>query len=501
METFRATLMSRGFLLSRQPTFKHKRSAKVRCSSRVANSNIIPGVFLGSHFINVTDTEMNLTKLINQPIKKLNREVDHGKLRRIRAEDLEWSLVVVPSLTQLCLEHIVHNFEDKPIVEELLPKHKASVLEKLPLTLPLTITANLISDEGYWKRYCQSRWRVCDVSEYGNSWKHMFFERHLENIIEHFVPDVTDNKSVLELVPLCRDYVKRLKISQLLPPVKEPPTIEESDGADSVSDFYTDGSSMDHFDFRILLDKLSNLDELQLIYGVKNCGMNFEWHLFQFTLRDCQSLAEAVKSCKSLKVLRIHRSNMEDEKCRMLVNHLLDHPSLLELDLSHNLIGDRGARAIGKLLNRSCLETLNIYDNRISGRGAQALAHALSKNTSLVSLNLRLNQLGDEGGQAIAQALLKNQTLVNLHLGANEMTEPTATALSQVLVQNTTLRSLNLSCNKLGTDGGKVLGEGMSHNSSLLECDIRLTEMSLESEYCIREHAGTSNDLMHYSSQ
>lgn len=141
---------------------------------------------------------------------------------------------------------------------------------------------------------------------------------------------------------------------------------------------------------------------------------------------------------------------MEDEKCRMLVKHLLDHPSLLELDLSYNLIGDGGARAIGKLINCSCLERLNISDNQISGRGAQALSHALSKNTSLVSLNLRLNQLGDEGGQAIAQALLKNQTLVNLQLGANEMTGPTATAFSQVLVQNRTLRSLNLSCNKLG---------------------------------------------------
>lgn len=155
--------------------------------------------------------------------------------------------------------------------------------------------------------------------------------------------------------------------------------------------------------------------------------------------------------CLDLQVLRIHRSNIDDEKCRILVNHLLDHPSLLELDLSHNLIGDRGARAFSKLLNRSCLETLNIYDNQIRGHGAQALAHALSKNASLVSLNLRLNQIGDEGGLAIARALLKNQTLVNLQLGANELTEPTATALSQVLVQNKTLRSLNLSCNKLGT--------------------------------------------------
>ncbi|KAL7888582.1 hypothetical protein AOLI_G00035560 [Acnodon oligacanthus] len=422
---------------------------------------------------------------IYPPIAKLNPAADPRRMRRIIAEDPEWSLAVVPLLTNLCLQHIVKHFEEKPILDELVPDQKAFVLEKLPPSLPLSVTANLISDEGYWKRCCEGRWAVSDVSEYSHSWKRMFFERHLENIIELFIPDVTDPKALLDVVPLCQNYVRRLKISQLLPPIKEPPKFEEDDASDSASDVGNDRPSMDHFDFRILLDKLTNLEELQLVYGVKGCGMNFEWNLFEFTFRDCEFLAKALKSCKSLKVLRINRSKVDDEKCRMLLRYLLDHPSLLELDLSHNLIGDRGARAIGKLLNRSRLERLDIYDNQIRGSGAQALAHALSKNTSLLFLNLRLNRLGDEGGQAVAQALQKNGTLQNLNLGANELTEPTATAMSHALVQNSTLRSLNLSCNRLGVDGGKVLEEGMSHNSSLLECDIRLTDVGLESEYCI----------------
>ncbi|KAL6486701.1 hypothetical protein MHYP_G00060930 [Metynnis hypsauchen] len=417
---------------------------------------------------------------IYPPIAKLNPAADPRRMRRIIAEDPEWSLAVVPLLTNLCLQHIVKHFEERPILDELVPDQKAFVLEKLPPSLPLSVTANLISDEGYWKRCCEGRWAVSDVSEYSHSWKRMFFERHLENIIELFIPDVTDPKAVLDVVPLCQNYVRRLKISQLLPPIKEPPKFDEDDASDSASDVGNDRPSMDHFDFRILLDKLTNLEELQLVYGVKGCGMNFEWNLFEFTFRDCEFLAKALKSCKSLKVLRINQSKVDDEKCRMLMSYLLDHPSLLELDLSHNLIGDRGARAIGKLLNRSRLERLDIYDNQIRGSGAQALAHALSKNTSLLYLNLRLNRLGDEGGQAVAQALLKNGSLQNLNLGANELTEPTATAVSHALVQNSTLRSLNLSCNRLGVDGGRVLEEGMSHNSSLLECDIRLTDVGLE---------------------
>ncbi|CAB1342713.1 unnamed protein product [Coregonus sp. 'balchen'] len=389
------------------------------------------------------------------PVAKLNMAADPRKMRRIIAEDPEWSLTIVPLLSSLCLQHIVINFEGMFY----------SIYSTLFIQSINQVTANLINDEGYWKRCCKQRWGLCDVSSYGHSWKRMFFERHLENIIELFIPDATDPKTVLDMVPLSRNYVKRLDISQLLPPIKEPQKSEDDDNSDSASDMGMDGPSIDHFDFGILLDKLSHLEELHVVYRVKGCGMNFEWNLFEFTFRDCESLAKALKSCKTLRVLRIHQSKVDDEKCRQLVNNLLDHPSLRELNLSHNLIGDR--------------------------------AYALAKNSSLLSLNLRLNRLGDEGGQAIAQALLKNRTLEWLHLGGNEMTEPTATVLSQVLVQNNTLRSINLSCNRLGIDGGKVLEEGMSHNSSMVECDIRLTEVGQESDYCISQVVRNNQNQAH----
>ena len=72
------------------------------------------------------------------------------------------------------------------------------------------------------------------------------------------------------------------------------------------------------------------------------------------------------------------------KKVRVLISHILDHPGLVELDLSHNIIGDRGARAVGKFLNNhSQLVKLNMCDNQIRVPGAQAIAHALTKNTLL----------------------------------------------------------------------------------------------------------------------
>nr|XP_020459599.1 T-complex-associated testis-expressed protein 1 isoform X2 [Monopterus albus] len=374
---------------------------------------------------------------------------DRRKMRRIIAEDPDWFLNIVPNLSDLCLESIMKNLEEKPIFEELTPIQKDLIHKRLSPSLPLHVTANLISDGVYWKRSCKQRWDLCDVSHYGHSWKRMFFERHMENIIELFIPNVTEPKTVLEMVPYCKDYVKRLDISQLLLPIKEPQKVEEDNDSESASDNEPDTPSMDHFDFGILLDKLTSLEELHLVYRVKQCGMNFEWKMFEMTDRDCEALANALKSCKTLKLFRLHQSHIEDKKCRLLVKYLLDHPSLRELDFSYNLIGDSGARAIGKLLTRSKLQILNMCDNDIRDTGAKAIAHALSKNVTLLSLNLCRNRVRDEGGQAIGKALLNNNTLRHLHLGSNVVTGLTAIALSEVLARNDTLKSINLSCNNL----------------------------------------------------
>ncbi|KAG8011439.1 T-complex-associated testis-expressed protein 1 [Nibea albiflora] len=374
-------------------------------------------------------------------------------MRRIIADDPDWHLNIVPCLSNLCLQNIISNFEERPTFEVLTPTQKDYVHERLSTSLNLQVTANIVSDGVYWKRCCEQRWDICDVSHYGNSWKRMFFERHLENIIELFIPDVTETKTVLDMIPLCKNYVKRLDISQLLPPIKEPQNEEEECGSDLSSDNEYDEPSMDHFDFNMLLSQLTNLEELLLVYRVKHCGMNFEWKMFEMTDRDCESLAKALKSCKTLKCLRIYESHIEDKKCRLLVKYLLDHPSLRELDFSHNLIGDGGARAVGKLLTRN------------------------------------------EGGEALGKALLDNNTLLHLHLGANEVTGPTAIALSKVLFQNNTLRSINLSCNNLGVLGGKALEEAMSRNTSVTECDIRLTEVDEQSVSYINQAVWNNQSL------
>ncbi|NXG67575.1 DRC5 protein, partial [Hemiprocne comata] len=398
-------------------------------------------------------------------------------------EDPEWSLATVPHLTELCLQHIVHNFEKNPILDCLLPEHQKKVLDRLSTGLPLTVTANLISDEDYWKRCCTERWQVCDISNYGESWKRMFFERHLENILKCFIPNSTDPNQVLDLIPLCKDYVQKLEVDQFLPPVK----VDQKEESDTESNFGLSEVPMHHYDLGVLITALPRLEELHLTYGVKDCGMNFEWNLFNFTYQDCCNLAVAVRMCHNLKVFKLTRSNVDDDKTRLLVRNLLDHPSLVELNLSHSLIRDEGAQAIGKLINRSRLEILDLCNNQIGHLGAQALAQALAKNSTLISLNLRLNRVEDKGGEAIGHALLTNTTLKSIHLGSNNLSEQTAILFSQVLAQNATLMSINFSCNNLGLVGGKQLLDGLADNKALTEFDLRLAEVGQEIEYLIQQ--------------
>eukprot|EP00118_Oscarella_pearsei_P007214 m.34550 g.34550 ORF g.34550 m.34550 type:complete len:449 (+) comp31996_c0_seq2:56-1402(+) len=428
-----------------------------------------------------------------EPVGPLNPAADPRKMRRIIAEDPEWSLATVPDLVELCISHIVRNFASNPILSELKWRHKSKVLELLSTEIPLKVTARLVEDEGYWERCCTSRWRICDTSIYGHSWKRMFFERHIQELIETFVPESSDLTELTFTLHLGGEFVRSLMINQLLPPIRDMVS-KEDDTSDTTSDA-GDGPGMDHLDVGELFKHISHLQEVHVTYGVKNCGMNFNWDLFQFTKHDCGLLSKSVKGCRTLRVLHLHRSQVDDDKARVLISHILDHPSLTSLDLSHNKISYRGARAIGKLLQSKCpLASLILCNNRIDSQGAGAIGHALQKNGKLTLLDLRLNKLADEGGMVVLKSLVSNSTLVELNLASNELGEASAQAVSEVAVQNLTLKKLILSCNKLGEDGGKLIQEGMEDNETIVTMDVRQTNISEESEYCINQFLKRNQD-------
>lgn len=426
--------------------------------------------------------------------KSVNPSFDPRKMRRVIAEDPEWNLETVHSLTDLCVKHIIKNFHIQPILNELAPLNRQKVLDELPPTVPLQVTGPLIEDEQYWERCCHHRWTLCVPDEYGGNWKRMYFERNIEEMIETFVPQKSDVKELEAVLKLSSMFVKRLRLSQLLPPPQDMVIVDDDEG-DRLSELEAQQLSKDHIDLNIPLSTLHCLQELHVTYGVKNCGMNFEWGLFEFTKTDCLQLAKAVKSATHLKVLCVCHSKITDERARLLISYLLDHPGLTTLNLSHNKLGDSSGRALSKLLNgHSVLRVLDVSNNNIGAVGGSSIGHALQNNTTLKLLNLRFNRLGDEGIQPVIKSLMKNCTLEDLNISSNDFTEPSAIVLSEMLQTNKTLKNLNITCNNIGEVGGKHLQEGIEENDVLVSLDLRLTQINAENEYTINQKIRDNTD-------
>lgn len=369
-------------------------------------------------------------------------------------------------------------------------KQKDLVLKSLPVTLPLQITTNLIDDENYWKRSCKDRWPlILPDFERKETWKQVFFENHFKSIIEFYLPNSNSSSEknsdsekkinverpknmadIISLANLAKNYIFKLNIEQLLPNANNEINNE-------------------HLSFDELLPHLTNLEELRLTYQVKNCGMNFEWGLFDFTENDCTKLAKGILASKNnLRKIALTKSSLKCDLTRTFCAYMLKNDTLRELDLSRNEIGDRGARGVAKLAftlpNLICLK---LGDNRIGNDGCKAIAAALSRETcKLEELHLNSNAFNDEASSILFMSLARNIVLKKLNLAANQVGEISIQAFGQICTSVCVLKWLNLSGNEFGVQVGRILQEGLEMNKSLEYIDIRLTGTGAENEYTIQ---------------
>ncbi|KAJ9578249.1 hypothetical protein L9F63_005519, partial [Diploptera punctata] len=372
----------------------------------------------------------------------------------------------------------------KQVLDELPDADRCLLLETLPTDLPFDLTVPILPDGIYWKRSSQDRWNSMNyVCDYDNSWKRLYLERHLQEYIENLELEEYNLQNIEHLVNLCSPYVKRLNIRQLQA-AKVPESLEWQSEEDVILD---EPSSIHHINLEPFIKGLCNLEELHIMFGVRNCGMDFAWNLFKFSIVDCRNIGLGLDSAKSIKLFRIHRSMLYDTHVAVLMQHVVKNSNITKLDFSHCRIGDTGALAIGKVLTiHPMLEELVLCNNLICGKGAAGIAYALTQlSCKLKILNLRLNAIGDDGVLDLCSSLAYNKCLQELILGACSFTEKAAIKLGQMLQQNCTLLFLDVKNNYLGEVGGEAFNLGLKTNSTLLRLDIRRTGITEEYESSI----------------
>lgn len=190
----------------------------------------------------------------------------------------------------------------------LPPEFLDRVISLLPTTAPVTVAAPLIDDESFWQRCSLTRWRGCQPTEHGGSWKRLYLEKHLTETIEQLEAGA-DLTALEPLLSACGPHVVRLEVGQLL----------------------------DHVDTRQVLALLPRLASLRLCYSVRRVGMDFDWSLFGMRVQDAANMALALRSTTSLASLELSRCMLNDECVRALAVGLTANSTVTHLGICHGV--------------------------------------------------------------------------------------------------------------------------------------------------------------------
>ncbi|XP_053528541.1 NACHT, LRR and PYD domains-containing protein 1 isoform X4 [Artibeus jamaicensis] len=182
-----------------------------------------------------------------------------------------------------------------------------------------------------------------------------------------------------------------------------------------------------------------------------------------------------VSTCKLQQLLLI-RCGLTSACCQDLAFMLTDSPSLTELDLRQNNLGDLGMRLLCKGLGQpTCqLRLLRLAECGLTAVGCQELAGGLSTNRSLTELDLSFNEILDIGARHLFQSLrVSASKLQHLLLIRCGLTSACCQDLASMLTDSPSLTELDLRQNNLGDLGIRLLCKGLRQPT----CQLRLLRM------------------------
>ena len=138
-------------------------------------------------------------------------------------------------------------------------------------------------------------------------------------------------------------------------------------------------------------------------------------------LAQLRSLVEQLIVGAKTKNITLSRKEIDDSLCAKLHTHVpAESASIHVLELSHNLITERGIQELLRTLQLASLTTLWLDYNAIGPGGVKPICDWLASHNSLETLGLGYNRLGNAGACAIFEALeAPSSRLKELRLNGN----------------------------------------------------------------------------------
>ncbi len=162
--------------------------------------------------------------------------------------------------------------------------------------------------------------------------------------------------------------------------------------------------------------------------------------------------------------------------------------TLVNLNVTYNLVGNQGAKAISKALlaGRVRIEKLDMQACAIGELGAKALSKALASSDTISSLILLQNPVGPLGAEAVFDSLGKNLHMQCIDLEDCKIGDPGAKAAARAISRMAECRGLFLGSNDIGTEGIKAIASArhaaimerlaLQHNQAGVEGAISIAE-------------------------
>ncbi|CAI2366739.1 unnamed protein product [Moneuplotes crassus] len=165
--------------------------------------------------------------------------------------------------------------------------------------------------------------------------------------------------------------------------------------------------------------------------------------------------------------LNMNQCQLDEKDARMIkfcLNQAGGNSSLRALNLSKNMIGTKGAKAIASLQ----ISELDLSSCKLGVGEASALSKLIKENLMLKKLNLYNNKVQIEGTRFISKALEENKTLEFLDLGSNLIRNKGFQSLTTCI--NGSLKVLAVKNNCINEKGFNEFMEAY-HNSG--DCQLK----------------------------
>ncbi|XP_008934215.1 PREDICTED: ribonuclease inhibitor-like, partial [Merops nubicus] len=205
--------------------------------------------------------------------------------------------------------------------------------------------------------------------------------------------------------------------------------------------------------------------------------------------------AELLSRMRTCETIRMDDCNLSSSNCEDLSSIISTNPSLTELKLNNNELGDAGIQHLCKgLLTPNCsLEKLWLQNCNLSSASCETLCAVLGALPTLTELHIGDNKLGPDGVKVLCQGIRNpNCKLEKLHLEYCELTGDVMEALNATLQSKPTLQELSLSNNALGDAAIKQLCQGLMATTCNLKI-LQLENCGITSDSCGEISAVLSN--------